>query len=83
MEQREDLALVAFHQLGIRSLIPIGLSVLHAIFLAETLNLPVTEHWQTGHGDHQNADAEIFIIFTKLLDGGIFVGIVHEVDVTF
>ena len=65
----------------IRLFFPVGATVLHAIFFTVTFNLAMAEHRQTGQGGQQGGDAEIFVAFAELFNGGRFVRIVHEIDV--
>ena len=83
MEKREDLALVPFDQVGVGLLVPVGAAVLHAVFLGEPLDLAVAEHGQARQGGHQDADAEVLVALAELVDGGVFVGVVHEIDKAF
>ena len=41
----------------------------------------MTEHGQTGQGGKHGCNAKIFIAIAELLDGSLFIGVVHEVDV--
>src|SRR6185369_3724874 len=65
----------------IRTLVIVGATVLHSIFFGIAFDLTVTEHGKTRKCRHQGTDAEIFVPLPKLLDRGLLVGIVHEVDV--
>ena len=62
---------------------PISTAIFHAVFFSESFKLSMTKHGQSGHGDHHSTDAKIFIIFAKLCHSSFFIGIVHEVHVTF
>ena len=59
-----------------------GRAEFHPVFFAEAFDLSVTEHGQAGQGRQHRAHAEIFVAIAELLDGGFFIGVVHEVDVT-
>ena len=81
VQQREDLAAVAVQQSLVDLFIPVGLFVFHTVLFAEAFQLSVSEHGQTGHGGHQQADAEVFVTVTELLVGCLFIRIVHEVHI--
>ena len=81
VQEREDLAFVAVQQALIYLFIPVGPFVFHAVLFRETFQLSVAEHRQAGHGGHQQADTEIFVAGTELFLGGLFVRVVHEVDI--
>ena len=72
---------VAPDEMLVRLLIIIGFGILHAILLGKALYLSVAEHRQAGHGEHRHADTKIFITPSKLRNSGIFIGIIHEVDI--
>ncbi len=79
--ERVDNALVVRHQAFVGFFVPVGAAVFHPVFLVIAFNLTVTDHRQAGQGCHQRADAEILIAVAKLFDGGLFIGVVHEVDI--
>ena len=81
MEQREDLALVAFDQPRVRSLVERRAAELHAVLLAEALDLAVPQHRQPGQRRHHRRDAEVLVALAELLDRGLLVGVAHEVHV--
>ena len=54
--------------------------IFHAVLFFEAFDLAVTEHRKSGHRNHECTHAEIFIALAELSDGGLFVGIVEEVD---
>ena len=81
VEQREDLALVARDQPRVGLLVEHRPPELHAVLLAEALDLPVAEHRQAGQGRQHRGDAEVLVALAELLDRGLLVGVAHEVDV--
>ena len=81
LEQRRDLALVAFDEMLIGPLIVAGALVLHAVFFSEALDLAVSEHRQAGQRGHQGGDAEALVALAKLINRRALIGIAHEVDV--
>ncbi len=81
VKQRRDLALVTVDEVGARLLVHARLLELHAVALGVALDLAVGEHGESGEGGEQSGDAEAFIAVAELVDGGLFVGVAHEVDV--
>ena len=81
VEQREDLALVACHQPRVRLLVERRAPELHPVLLAEALDLAVAQHRQPGQRGHDRRDADVLVALAELLDRGLLVGVVHEVDV--
>ena len=80
-QQRENLPFMMSDKPGIRRFIPVGTTILHAVFFAIAFDLAVAEHRQAGEGGKQGGDAEIFIAFAELLNGGCFIRVVHEIDI--
>src|SRR4051794_6520023 len=81
MEQREDLPLVSLDQPWVGFLGDHRPPELHPVLLAEPLHLAMTEHRQPGERREHRRDAEVLVTLAELLDGGLLVGIAHEVDV--
>ena len=81
VEQREDLALVALDEPRVRLLVEHRPPELHAVLLAEALDLPVAEHRQPGQRRQHRRHAEVLVALAELLDRGLLVGVAHEVDV--
>ncbi len=81
MEQREDLALVPFDEPRVGALVERRAPELHAVLLAVALDLAVPEHRQARERRHDHRDAEVLVALAELLDGGLLVGVAHEVDV--
>ena len=81
MEQREDLPLMALDQPRVGLLIERRPTELHAVLLAEPLDLAVADHRQPGQRRHHRRDAEVLVALAELLDRGLLVGVAHEVDV--
>ena len=81
VQQREDLALVALDEPRVGPLVQRGPAVLHAVLLAEPLDLAVAEHRQAGHGGHDHRHAEVLVALAELLERGLLVRVAHEVDV--
>ena len=81
MEQREDLALVALDQPRVGLLVEHRPPELHAVLLAEALDLAVAEHRQPGQRREDRRDAEVLVALAELLDRGLLVRVAHEVDV--
>ena len=81
LHDRKNFQLMPPNQMLIRQFIIVCVLVFHPIFFGEAFHLSVTEHGQAGKVDHNRADAKIFVAIAKLLDGGLLIGIVHEVDV--
>ncbi len=81
--QGEYRSVVLCDQLLIGGFIPVGSSVFHTVLFMEPLYLPVTKHRQAGHGDHECAYSEVLVPVAELSDGGVLVGVVHEVYKSF
>ncbi len=81
VEQREDLALVARDQPRVGLLVEHRPAELHAVLLAEALDLAVAEHRQARQGREHRGDAEVLVALAELLDRGLLVRVAHEVDV--
>ena len=75
--------LMNFDQMLIRGLVPIGPTVLHAIFLVKTLHLAVTDHGEPRHGDEEHGGADVLPFLAELLHGGPLIRVVHEVNEPF
>ncbi len=80
VEQGEDFALVASHQVGVYGFFPVGTAEFHAVFFRKAFHLAVAEHGQAGEGGQHDAGSEIFITLAKLIHRGALIGVVHEVD---
>ena len=50
-------------------------------FSREALELAVPEHRQAGEGREERRHAEVLVALPELLDRGLLVRVVHEVDV--
>jgi hypothetical protein len=81
VEQREDLALVPLHQPRIGSLVERRTPELHAVLLAEAVDLAMAEHRQPGHRGHDHRHAEVLVALAELLERRLLVRVAHEVDV--
>ncbi len=81
VQQREDLALVPLDQAAVRLLVEGRPAELHAVLLAEALDLAVAEHRQPGQRGQDRRHAEVLVALAELLDGGLLVRVGHEVDV--
>ena len=75
------LALVARDELRVGRLVEHRASELHAVLLAEALDLAVPEHRQPGQRRQQRGHADVLVARPELVDGRPLVGVVHEVDV--
>ncbi len=81
MEEREDLALVPLDQPRVGLLVERRPPELHAVLLAEALDLAVAEHRQPGQRREDRRDAEVLVALAELLERGLLVRVAHEVDV--
>ena len=81
VEQGHDLALVAGDQPLVDVLVHRRPAELHAVLLGEALELPVPEHRQAGEGREERGHADVLVALAELLDRGLLVRVVHEVDV--
>ena len=81
VEEREDLALVTLDQPRVGLLVEHRPAELHAVLLAEALDLPVAEHRQPGECREDGRDAEVLVALAELLERRLLVGVAHEVDV--
>ena len=68
VEEREDLALVALDEPGVGLLVEHRPTELHAVLLAEALDLPVPEHRQPGERRQDRRDAEVLVALAELLE---------------
>ena len=82
-QQWKNLLFMMRDKSSIWLFIPVGTTILHTVFFPITLDLAMAEHRQSGESGEQGGDAEIFVAFVKLLNGGGFVRVVHEIDITF
>ncbi len=79
LEQREDLLLVAPHEVTVYRFVPVGSPVLHAVFFREALDLSVTEHGKPRQGGHERGNPEILVVLAETVHRRFLVGVVHEV----
>ncbi len=78
-EQGEYLALVPQDKVTVDHLVPVGATELHPVLFPQAFDLAVGEHGEARHGCHQRAHAEVLVPVPELLDGGLLVGVAHEV----
>ena len=79
MEEREDRPLVVGKEALVDRLVQARPAELHAVLLAEALDLAVTEAGQAGQGGQQGSHPEVLVAGPELLDRGLLVRVAHEV----
>ena len=79
--QRENFPTVPLYQTGVHLLIVISATVFHTVFFFKAFNLSVPEHRQPRHCHQHGANTEILIVTAELRHGGLFIGIVHKIDI--
>ena len=68
-------------QLAVRKFIVVCPFIFHPVLFRIPFDLPVAKHWEAGKRHHHQRDAKIFIIFSELRDGSLFVRVAHEIDI--
>ncbi len=79
LQQREDSPVVFIDEVLIGRLVPVSPAILHPVFFPESLDLTVTEHRKARHRCKEGAHSKILVAVAELGDGGLLVGVVHEV----